>query len=272
MEIQTYNRNRPLGLKLDSSSADRIITVFENRTDTEDSNYLMTAQHVVYNGFVKTLRAKAVINSIPETTLPGLTVEQSRNERLLAMRNVEWQSPRKQLDLYLAETYNNWHHIGSLSLLNIPPFRVVNLMEYFTENIAIELGSTGAIGVGIRDAGYGLLGNGDEVIIFGSSTTEIVVVPNNPKPIESCTDYGWTITPNSELILPAQDDRKQITFTNTGAGTIYLNLGAAAEVGKGIALMPRGGSYEFNRANNPYNGSIHAVATEDSGLTALVCL
>lgn len=272
MEIQTYNRNRPITVKLDSTSSSRIITVFENRTDVEDSNYLMNAQHVIYNGFVKTLRAKVAINSIPETTLPGLTLEQSRNERLLAVRDVEWNSPRKQLDLYLSQTYNNWHHIGSISLLRIPPFRIVNLMEFYTENIAIELGSTGAIGVAIKDVGYGLLGNGDEVVIYGSATTEVVVVPQEIKPIQSCTDYGWTVGTESAMILPATDDRKQITFTNTGDGTVYVNLGSDAELGKGIALMPRGGSYEFNRSNNPYNGSIHAIATEASLLTGLVCL
>lgn len=273
MQIQTYNRNKPIAVKLGSGSSNHIVTVFQARADAEDSQYLLEgAEHVIYNGFVKTLRAKVIINSIAETTLPGLTIEQSRNERLMALRNVEWNSPRKQLDLYFAEHHGNWVNIGSVSLLNIPPFRIINLMEYFTENIAVELGSTGAIGVAVKDVGYGLLGANDEIVVYGSGTTEVVVIPYEPRPIEACTDYGWTVSAESALILPAQDNRKQITFVNTGAGTIYLNLGAAAEVGKGIALMPRGGSYEFNRANNPYNGSIHAVATEASELTALVCL
>lgn len=234
--------------------------------------YLKSAEHLILNGFVKTFRAKAVIKSIPEVTLPNLSVEQSRTEKLNLTRNLQWESARKELRLHVAQNYNDWHHIGSVSLLNIPPFQMFNLLEYYTENLAIELGTTGAIGVSIHNAGYGLLGANDEVIIFGSATTEVVVIPAAVPPLQSCTDYGWTLSAESQLILPAMEGRKQITLTNTGGGEIYLNLGNEATIGAGIGLMPNGGSYEFNRANHPVNLPIYAIASEPSELSGLVCV
>lgn len=272
MEIATYNRNQPFALTLDSSSSDRIISVFETRPEIEDVPYLKSAEHLILNGFVKTFRAKAVIKSIPEVELPNLSVEQSRTERLNLTRNLQWSSARKELKLYVAQSYNDWFHIGSVALLNIPPFQVFNLMEMYTENLALELGSTGAIGVSVHNAGYGLLGANDEVTIFGSATTEVVVIPAKVPPLQNCTPYGWTLTTESQLILPAMTGRKQITLTNTGPGEIYLNIGNDAQIGTGIALMPNGGSYEFNRANHPVNLSIHAIATEPSELSGLVCV
>lgn len=270
--METYNRNQPIILKLDASSSDRIITVFQCKSGAEDAGYLKNADHVVLNGFVKTLRIKSAIKSVPEVQLPNLSVEQSRTERLNLLRNLEWTSPRKELWLYVAETFNNWLPIASVSLLNIQPYRIINLMEYLTENLAFELGSTGAIGVAIKNAGYGLLGANDEVIVYGSATTEVVVIPASIPNLEKCDSYGWEIGTNSGLILPAQQNAKQLTFTNTGAGKIFLSVGKNAELNKGIALMPNGGSYEFNRSNNPFTLPIYAIASEASTLSGLVCV
>lgn len=272
MQIQTYNRNNPFTIKLDASSSDRIITIFQPTPDATEEGYLRNAEHVILNGFVKTLRAKAVINSISEVVLPDISIEQSRTQRLALVRNLEWTSPRKELRLYLAQTFNNWYHIASVSLLNIPPYRLLNLLEFFTENIALELGATGAIGASVHNAGYGLLGANDEIVIYGSGTTEVVVIPSEVAPFENCTDHGWTVGTTSQLILPAQEGRKQITLSNKGPGHVYLNVGSPATVGAGIYLAPGGGSYEFNRSNHPFSLSIHAIASADSELIGLVCL
>lgn len=272
MKIETYNRNSPFAVKLDASSSDRIITIFEPSYDAQDAPYLKSAEHVILNGFIKTLRAKSDINSLPETVLPDMSIEQSRTQRLNLLRNVEWTSPRKELRLYLAQTINNWHHVASVSLLNVPPYRLINLMEFYTENIAIELGATGAIGVSMANVGHGLLSGSDEVVIYGAGTTEVVVIPSEVAPIDGCTPHGWTITPASQVILPAQAGRKQITLSNKGPGEVYLNVGAPAVVGSGIYLAPNGGSYEFNRSNHPFNLALHAVASADSQLSGLVCL
>lgn len=270
--METYNRNRPITVKLDASSTDRIITVFENKPEPDDAAYLRNADHVILNGFIKTFRATSILNSIPEAQLPNFSVELSRAERLSRTRNVEWTQARKELQLYLAETPNNWFPIAKASLLNIPPYRMIDLMEYFTSNLAIELGSTGAIGVSIVNAGYGLLGPTDSVYIHGSATTEVVVIPRELQPINQCTPYGWTVGTVSQVLMGAMEGRKQITLTNTGPGKIYINVGGDAVLGEGITLMPNGGSYEFNRTNYPFSLALHAIATEASQLSGLVCV
>jgi len=270
--MEVYNRNQPIALKLDSSSADRIITIFHCKSDTEDAGYLRNADHVVLNGFIKTLRLKANIKSVAEVQLPNLSPEQSRTERLNLLRNLEWSSPRKEVNLYVAETFNNWFCIATVSLLNIQPFRIINLMEYLTENLAFELGTTGAVGISVHNAGYGLLDANDELVIHGSATTEVVVIPATIPPIEACTPYGWTVQTDSGLVLPAQQNSKQITFTNLGPGKVFLSVGKHAELNKGIALFPNGGSYEFNRSNYPFTLPIYAIASENSALSGLVCV
>lgn len=270
--MNVYNRNESFTLRLNSTSADRIITVWEARQSEADASYLREAEHVIINGFLKNFRIKSQLRSIPEITLPNLPIDQSRTERLNAIRNIEWTNPRKHLKLHFASTANDWHHVATVSLLNVMPYRLINLMEYFTPNIALELGATGAVGVSVEDAGYGLLTGNDELVLYGSATTEVVVIPSEIRPIDGCTPYSWEIGTTSQLILPGLTGRKQITLTNTGDGEIYLNLGNAAVLGAGIALMPNGGSYEFNRSNHPVNLSIHAIASVASELSALVCV
>lgn len=270
--MNTYNRNESFALRLNAASSDRVITVWETRQSEADAAYLRDAEHVIINGFIKNFRVKSQLSSIAEINLPNLSVEQSRTERLNAVRNIEWQSPRKHLKLYFASNSNDWHHIATVSLLNVPPYRLINLMEYFTPNIALELGATGAIGVSMENAGYGLLSGSDELVVYGSATTEVVVIPTEIPPLQNCTPYGWTISTDSQPILPAMNGRKQITLVNLGEGEIYLNIGDDAYVGQGIALMPNGGSYEFNRSNHPVNLPIHAIATEPTELSGLVCV
>lgn len=270
--MKTYNRNESFALKLDATSGDRVITVWEPRHSTEDAVYLQEAEHVILNGFIKNLRVKAQINSISEVTLPNLTIEQSRVERLNLVRNLEWTSARKHLKLHVATSPGVWFDIATVSLLNVPPYRLINLMEYFTPGLALELGATGAIGVSMENAGYGLLSGNDELIIYGSATCEVIVIPRAVEPINSCQPYGWTVGTTSQVILGAQNGRKQITLVNKGNSPVYLGLGTPAEVNKGITLMNNGGSYEFNRSNNPFNLYVSAISEAETTLTGLVCV
>lgn len=253
-----------------SNSADRIVTIFEPRITTTEAQYLQNSEHVIVNGFVKSLRARTNITSIPEVDLPNIPIEDSRTERLSKVRNIEWKEPRKHLKLWTKNASNSWFHIATVSLLNIPPYRLFDLQVYFSANLMIELGESGAIGASIENAGYGLLSGQDEVVIFGSGTTEIIAIPKQVPSIGVSNNYGWTITNESQLILPSDANRKQITLTNTGGSKVYLSFGKPAEIGEGICLMPQGGSYELNRTNYPMPLFISAVADTASTLSGLV--
>lgn len=67
-----------------------------------------------------------------------------------------------------------------------------------------------------------------------------------------------TVGTSSGLILPANADRVELVIGNDHAtNVVYLCLGAAAFVGRGIRLNPAGGTY----VTLAYNGPVYAIST-----------
>lgn len=272
MKFETYNRHDTFAVKLNQQSAENIITIWEPQQDPLEVALLNNATHVIRNGLITALRIKAKVPSIPEADLPQLAVDQSRTERLNLTRNYEWTSPRKHLNLWLKTSGGNWANIATISITNIPPFRVFDLSSYFTSDIAIALGANGAIGLSVENAGYGLLEGNDEILCSGLATTEVVVIPEEVEPISQSFNYGEAIDSTSRVFIPAIPNKKQVTLTNMGNSNVFLSIGQHAEIGKGIALRANGGSYEFNRSNHPFNLPIYAVSDGSSLLSGIVAI
>lgn len=226
-----------------------------------------------YYGFITDLRVKIQIGSIPESQIPNLGIESSRTERLIAVRDLEWNSPRKELELFLETSRQPLTHIASISLQNRTPFYTINLLPYFTDNGVVNIANDARISGRIRNAGFGLLQGSDEIVVYGSVKEEVTTLPEEETIITSCQSHGWTIGTGNAQILPSNPNRQQLTLINRGSsGIIYLNYGNLAEAGKGIALLPNGGSYEINYTN-PYKGMISAIAdTANSLLSGLECV
>lgn len=226
-----------------------------------------------YYGFITDLRMKVKIQSIPEKPLPELSVEESRTKRLTAVRDMEWTGQRYQFGLYMECSNSPLLHIASVSLLNRSPYYHINLMPYFTDNAIINVANDARILGRVEDAGYGLLSGTDEIVIFGSCKEEFTTLPEVARQIQSSQSYGLPVSTEPLLCLPANPSRLQATFVNTSpSATIYLNYGLNAEQGRGLALLPNGGSYEINQTN-PYQGIITAIASaEDGYLSFLECV
>ena len=132
-----------------------------------------------FNAFIKNLRVFASVPSLPEAPFPDFKNTDSSTQKLIKTLDIEWGTPRKQLDIFITDVpnpvINDWSQIGSVSLLNPYgyPFRVYNLMDLFTDNLALELGENGKIAVRMFDVGQGLLAIQDSVVIHGSYTEEI---------------------------------------------------------------------------------------------------
>lgn len=268
MEIKSFQRNYPIAVKLGANTGTEIITVAQGRNpDTADHPFLFKDFQIVYNCFIKTLRAKCKLTSIPEAVLPRFALEQDTSDRVLIMRDFEWKGARKQLDIHLATSFSNWVCIGSLSLIRVEPYRIFNLIELFTDNLAIELGGSAALGVSISDVGSGLLSGEDEVIIYGSYSQEIVAVSEDEQTISYSNNHQWDVSNSSQIVLNPVYKRAQTTLVNLGSYPIFLSYSNVAEIGKGIALQPQGGTYEVNRTN-PYNGVISAIADCPEGNSA----
>jgi len=269
VELQVYSRSAQILRRFTAASSNQLISLYEPAVVTPWDR----VSTVRYYGFVTDFRMKVDISSISEQQLPELSIESSRTERITAVRDMEWKSPRKELELLLESPSHPAVAIASISLVNRLPYYQVNLMPYFTDNGLINIAAGSRILARVIDAGYGLLQNADEVVVFGSAKEEATVLPTEPRSIQSCTPYSWAVGTSSVQLLPINPNRLQLTLVNRSpASTVFLNYGVQAQVGQGIALMPGGGSYEINQTN-PYAGIITAISDGASAtLTGLECI
>jgi hypothetical protein len=93
-------------------------------------------------------------------------------------------------------------------------------------------------------------GLGNSKVKEGSLESPLLPVPS----VSTGVSVGTTDT----LILASSGGRIWAQIANDGANVVYLNVGAAAVVGKGIRL-PVGGTFTIN-AENMYVGALHAIA------------
>ena len=263
MTITTFNKSKTIAKTLNAVTAETIIPIFSNTISEAYGGAIVSV-----NAFVKNLKAHAKINSLAPIKLPDFQLEDSETDKLYKTLDIEWGSARKQLNLYISDNQTDWYQIGAISLLNPSgyPYRVYNLMDLITDNLAIELGENGRIGVQIQDVGYGVLQSGDSVTIYGSYILEIVL--DNNATIQNSIDFESLVDIESTLIFTANPFRKYAVFTNNGDNAIYLNLGDTATLGKGIYLLS-GGSFVLD---TPYVGAISAIAENDiSSLSGIEC-
>jgi hypothetical protein len=263
VRISTFNKAKTIVKSLDSATGQAIIPVFAN---TITGNY--PGQLVSANAFVKNLKAHAKIGSLAPVKLPNFTLEDSETDKLYKTLDIEWGSARKQLNLYISDNQTDWYQIGAISMLNPSgyPYRIYNLMDLVTDNLTIELGENGRIGVQIQDVGYGALQTGDTVTIHGSYIQEIAVSADIPT--GESEDFGELVQTESTLILLPNPTRKYLSFVNNGDYPIYFNFGDNATIEKGLFLLPSG-NFELDR---PYFGSISAIAVDDvSSISGLEC-
>lgn len=178
MPISSVNRVKTITVDLNFAIGDDIVTIYSNSGATIGDELIPGYKIVSFNCFLKNLKAFSKIQSLEEALLPNFLVEDSATDKLYKTLDIEWKSPRKQLSLYIASGNANWSQVGSISLLNPAgyPFRIYNLMDMFTDNLALELGDNSRIGIGVDDVGYGLLEVIDSVTIHGSYVEEIFVV------------------------------------------------------------------------------------------------
>lgn len=178
MPISTINRVKSITVDLNAAIGSSILPIYQNSNVTVGSELLPGYTVVSFNCFLKNLKAFSKIQSLEEAPLPNFALEDSATDKLYKTLDVEWKSPRKQLSLYIASGNQGWSQVGSVSLLNPAgyPFRVYNLMDLYTDNLALELGDNSRIGIGVDEVGYGLLEVNDNVTIHGSYVEEIFVV------------------------------------------------------------------------------------------------
>jgi len=178
MSISNVSQVKSIALKLEAGNSN-IKTIYSNNGLAVGDELIANHKIISFSCFIKNLRVFASVTSLEEAPLPDFALDDTATAKRQKVLDVEWKSPRKQLNLYITNvenpTLNNWLQVGSVSLLNPYgySFRVYNVMDLFTDNLALELGENGKIGISVEDVGNGLLSNEDRVVIHGSYTEEI---------------------------------------------------------------------------------------------------
>ena len=185
MPLATVNRVKTITVSLSSDSGSDIVPIYEANELTLGQELLPGHKIVSFNCFIKNLKAFAAIRSLPEVPLPDFALEDSETDKLYKTLDIEWKSPRKQLSLYVSSDNSGWLQVGSVSLLNPYgyPFRVYNLMDLYTDNLALELGENSKIGIGVDGVGHGLLQSNDVVTVHGSYVEEFFLSYEDVAPV-----------------------------------------------------------------------------------------
>lgn len=224
--------------------------------------------------FLRDLQALVGIKSIKEISFPDTLDDPliSQERKNLILSDIEWTSNRIHLKLWISKLNRPWKLKSTIALTNrgAPPNYPIDLMPYFTQDLALALGSSGRIGASIENAGYGLLAENDYISITGSYVEDIVAFPPVEDQIEECLSQAWELGTESQIILQSSRRRYFVLCNNSNAD-IYITFGKKAKLETGIHLDP-GSKYEYNNSIKRYDGVIAAVAAQpNSLLTGMIC-
>lgn len=188
MVIQLIQKVTTFKKKLSYLTNGLIVPIVENIPGRIGFNRIDTNLMVIKNVFVKEFWAKSTIASLQEIDPIIFSDADTESMRRLKMLNLEWKSPRKQLDLYLATEPYVWDSIGSISLLHMYgyKYRTYNIQELWSFNSPLEIGEYARIGIGTTSVGFGDLeenynnpAESDKIIIYGNYTEEIALFVDN---------------------------------------------------------------------------------------------
>jgi hypothetical protein len=89
-------------------------------------------------------------------------------------------------------------------------------------------------------------------------------LPNRANSLTATSPNGVEVGEASAEILKANETREGHTYVNASSSAIYLGLGKAAVVGKGIYLGAGGGSWDGLVGHTIWLGSVFAIAVSGS--------
>lgn len=264
--MHSINLVKSINLKLDASSGNNIIPFM-----LSDFEVNINPRHKILsrNKYLKNLKAYSAIKSIDEADLPNFNFDDSESEKLNKVLDIEWKSPRKQLNLLIGSS-SDWMPIGEISLLNPMgyPYRINNLLDLLTDNLAFELGEETQLAVKIEDVGYGLLTNTDLITIYGNYVEE-VVIDDSTQSITSTVEKIVNISENSSIVATTNSNRKYCLIQNISENNIYLSLSNQSSKNS-IKILPNG-HYDFDVNNVAYFGEINVYSEYNSNVLVVEC-
>jgi len=266
MAINLVTKTKTRIKSLKTSDNGKIVEIYRSPSTADwlpANTRILTA-----NSFIKNFRLYCQLDkSLDEIDLPDIAITDTKMQQVTKVVDAYWKGARKQLNIYLAESGNNWVLLGQVSLVRMAgyPYQLIALMDTLTENIAIELGMDSAIGVSITDVSYGGIVDGDILNFIGSVVEEYsITTVYNPITYQTLNTIIGT-TPIK--ILPVNSNRKSFRVTNQSNAMVFLSLSENTNPVMGIQLQPNGDFYHHSEMESQYTGSVWAQSwTANSNL------
>lgn len=173
-----YKETTVINQELVPSDLQNVVPLFDTSLTAKEQAYLDAGYEVKINRYLKAFKAVIDINSIAEIPIPDFEETVTNLQINTALRNLEWKGQRKHLNLMIQADGLNWKKKGTISLVNRAdlPYYDNDIMGFFTEGLAIELGSIAKVGAQIQDVGYGWLTAQDYVLIYANLVKEVTVI------------------------------------------------------------------------------------------------
>jgi len=263
--VGSYSRSAQILHKMNLGLGEQIQPLYEPGELTPYD----VATALRYTGILRSLRCKISVKSLEEAGFPDIDVVQSRQERLMNLRAVEWQSQRYELDIVMRNSSTDWLSLFRISLLNRAPYYHSDLMPYLTNEIEYLIAPDAELGARFVNVGYGLPSGDDDITLFGFVKEEMDVLPSNDGIPTQSASSNVSVGATPSLVLPARPDRKMAVFVNLAEDQdVFLSYGMGAETQKGIPLMRGGGTHEIN-FSNLWLGQVSAIATDTATVTVM---
>ncbi|MFB2980874.1 hypothetical protein [Microseira sp. BLCC-F43] len=213
------------------------------------------------NGYVADFIASIDITSIAALPSPPpaqeLETEAQRDDRYQELIRT---ASAKYLGIYQSLPESNNRILRTrLAMWNSRPAYEEDIISRLTglENLVVAPGVK--IWVKVEDiAGSGSLVGSDRVDIWLVAAESAPSTSEAYRIIQS-TPSSAPVSTTSAVAIPANPDRKLVTIVNRGSQIVYLNYGATAIAGAGIALNPGGSSHVLNVREINYKGVISAI-------------
>lgn len=253
MTLDSFKIKTKICITLDANSGSSVIPLF-NYAPWVKAGYRLVNEYFE----VQNIKAVAFIYSLPPAAFPVFELEATESMQELAAVNLEWNSPRIQMDVVMnVDDAVNWQRIAAYSLLNPAPYpyREYELGDH-------SLGENAMLGIQIRNVTFGLLENAslgsDRVTVFA----DLVRVVTVEEIVDTSSKIANNITTISATIVNSNVNRQGLTFFNSSDKNVFIDTVSTVSITSFMVKLEPEAYYE---APAPmYTGAYYAVVADGS--------
>jgi hypothetical protein len=275
---QQFVRTRQISLVLDRTTGEAPVAVSKAAATPEDLGISSRQNTLFVERYIKNLKCRCRIKSLPFVPAPMPPLGVTDNEKLQAIVENEANNPHKLIQMLIKESDSLlaiWGEIASIYLLNRNQGYNVRLSLYFAEGDILELDDKGIFAIRVVPDGYGVLSGEDYLHIYGLHKEIVTVVPKEVGPM-NFTHKRETIPAGTvKKIVNSNPDRRYLLVNNivpfNQTGTVWIQEGTVGHADRLGGPLYERGSFEWNWSflETPRTSSFWAYAESDAEVTVV---